>query len=149
MRLAGVESEERRHGDIQQVTRRFGDVLGCEVAGARTITVDAGRLSNPPHCHSANDELFVVLSGDGALELLHPDGSAESHPVHAGTVISRPAGTGIAHVFGAGDDELELLAYGRNDPSDICFYPRSGKISIGGLKTVFRIQRVDYWDGEA
>jgi len=149
VRIADVEPEERRHGDIQQVTRRFGDVLGCEVAGARTITVDAGRLSNPPHCHSANDELFVVLSGDGALELLHPDGSAESHPVHAGTVISRPAGTGIAHVFGAGDDELELLAYGRNDPSDICFYPRSGKISIGGLKTVFRIQRVDYWDGEA
>jgi uncharacterized cupin superfamily protein len=149
VRITDVEPDERRHGDVQQVTRRLGDVLGCEVAGARTITVDPGRLSNPPHCHSASDELFVVLGGDGALELLHPDGSAESHPVHTGHVISRPAGTGIAHVFGAGDGPLELLAYGHNDPSDMCFYPRSGKVAFGGLGVIVRVQRVDYWDGEA
>ncbi len=38
--------------------------------------------------------------------------------------------------------------YSTNEPADMCFYPRSGKISMRGLKTVFRIQRVDYWDGE-
>ena len=90
-----------------------------------------------------------MLGGDGALELLHPDGTAESLPVHAGHVISRPAGTGVSHTFGAGDHGLELLAYGHRDPNDMCFYPRSGKVSIRGLKAVFRIQRVDYWDGEA
>jgi uncharacterized cupin superfamily protein len=146
---AGIETRERRRGDIGQVTRDLGDALGSERSGLSAISVDPGQLSNPPHCHSTEDELFVVVGGDGALELLHPDGTAESHPVHTGHVISRPAGTGIAHTFGAGDDGLRLLAFSRHDPSDMCFYPRSGKVSIRGLKAVFRVQRVDYWDGEA
>ena len=55
--------------------------------------------------------------------------------MHAGHVISRPAGTGVAHVFGAGDDGLELLALQPStSPTDMCFYPRSGKISIRGLE---------------
>jgi hypothetical protein len=29
------------------------------------------------------------------------------------------------------------------------FYPRSGKVAIRGLKAVFRVQQLDYWDGEA
>ena len=112
------------------------------------LTVDPGGLSNLPHCHSVEDELFVVVRGGCALELLHSDGTAESHPVHPGHVVSRPAGTGVSHTFGAGDDGLELLAYGLRDPSDMCFYPRSGKIAFGGLDVVVRVQRVDYWDGE-
>ena len=125
--------------------------LGVAAArrGLRVLTVDPGGLSNLPHCHSVEDELFVVLRGGGALELLHSDGTAESHPVHAGHVVSLPAGTGVAHTFGAGDGGLELLAYGHRDPNDMCFYPRSGKVSIRGLRAIFRIQRVDYWDGEA
>ena len=39
--------------------------------------------------------------------------------------------------------------YGDRDPRDMCFYPRSGKVSLRGLKVMMRIQRVDYWDGEA
>ena len=148
-RLADIAPREpRRRGDVGQVARELGDAVGGTLAGLSEITVDAGRLSNVPHCHSAEDELFVVLAGDGALELLHPDGTAESHPVHAGHVISRPAGTGVSHTFGAGDGGLRLLAYGHRDPSDMCFYPRSGKVSIRGLKTIVRVQQVDYWDGE-
>jgi hypothetical protein len=33
--------------------------------------------------------------------------------------------------------------------SHICVYPRSGKVSPRGIQAVFRVQRVDYWDGEA
>ncbi|MDX6494873.1 MAG: hypothetical protein QOE17_859, partial [Gaiellales bacterium] len=40
------------------------------------------------------------------------------------------------------------LAYGTREPSDICFYPRSGKIAISGLGVIGRIEPVDYWDGE-
>ena len=106
---------------------RSATPLGCALAGLSEITVDPGRLSNLPHCHSAEDELFVVLDGDGALELLHPDGTAESHPVHAGHVISRPAGTGVAHAFGAGDGGLTLLAYGHREPTDIVLLPALGQ----------------------
>ncbi len=148
-RVADIPPREpRRRGDVGQVAREIGDAVGGALAGLSEITVDPGRLSNPPHCHSVEEELFVVLEGDGALELLHPDGTAESHPVHAGHVVARPAGTGVAHAFGAGDGGLRVLAYGVRDPADMCFYPRSGKISVRGLKTIVRVQQVDYWDGE-
>lgn len=147
-RIADVEPRDFRRGDVGNEIRDLGTATGSTRTGMQLFAVDAGRLSAPPHCHSAEEELFVVLEGDGALELLHPDGSAESHPVHAGHVIARPAGTGVAHAFGAGDGGLTVLAYGHRDPSDVCFYPRSGKLSIRGVKAIFRVQRADYWDGE-
>ncbi|MCU0312889.1 MAG: cupin domain-containing protein [Solirubrobacteraceae bacterium] len=144
-----VELRERRRGDVQTTDRALGDAVGLVRSGLSEINVDPGALSNPPHCHSGEEELFVVLDGDGALELLHPDGTAESHPVHAGHVVCRPPGTGVAHAFGAGDHGLRLLAYSDRDPGDLCFYPRSGKVNFRGLKVIARVQRVDYWDGEA
>lgn len=146
--LDEVEQVERRRGDVGRLQRDLGEALGVTRAGMRELAVDPGRLSTPPHCHTSEDELFVVLEGDGALELLGPGGEAESHPVHAGHVVSRPAGSGVAHAFGAGDDGLRLLAYGHRDPGDIAYYPRSGKVNIRGIDAIFRVQRVDYWDGE-
>ena len=58
----------------------------------------AGRLSGPPHCHAAEEEIFFVLDGDGTLLL-----GDEEHPVRAGSVVARPPGTGVAHAFRAGD----------------------------------------------
>jgi hypothetical protein len=34
------------------------------------------------------------------------------------------------------------------DLGDICFRPRSGKVSIRALNAVFRVQRGDCWEGE-
>ena len=59
-------------------------------------------------------------------------------------------GIAIATVLIApgGDDGIALLAYGTREPSDICFYPRSGKIAISGLGVIGRIEPVEYWEGE-
>ena len=51
-------------------------------------------------------------------------------PVRPGSVVSRPAGTGVAHTFRGGAGGITLLAYGTREPNDICFYPRSGKIAF-------------------
>jgi uncharacterized cupin superfamily protein len=64
-------------------------------------------------------------------------------------VISRPAGTRVAHSFRAGDRELAYLAYGTRDPNDIAYYPRSQKISFRGVGVITRLERLDYWEGEA
>ena len=60
----------------------------------------------------------------------------------------RPPGTGVAHLFRAGDGGLTYLAYGTRDPGDVCYYPRSNKISFRGVKLIARLERLDYWDGE-
>lgn len=146
--LSDIGAVERRRGDVGRLQRRLDQVLPVTRAGLNEFSIDPGRLSAPPHCHTCEDELFVVLEGDGALELLDGEGAAESHPVHAGHVISRPAGSGVSHAFGAGDGGLRLLAYGQRDRGDIAYYPRSGKVSIRGIDAIFRVQRVDYWEGE-
>ena len=53
-----------------------------------------------------------------------------------------------ARALRAGDEGLTLLAFGTRDPNDIVYYPRSGKISFGGVGVIGRIEQVDYWDGE-
>ena len=108
----------------------------------------ARKLNAAPHCHSAEEEIFVVLDGDGDLLLWERDGVAE-HPVQAGSVVVRPPGTGVAHAFLGGDDGLTVLMYGNRDPNDMCFYPRSGKVLFRGLGLAVRLgEPLDYWDGE-
>jgi len=138
-----VPAREARRGDVAGERRALGDAIGSRLSGLRRLVVEPGALSYPPHCHSAEEELFVVLDGSGSLLL-----GDDEHPVRPGSVVARPPGTGVAHAFRAGDQPLTLLAYGTRDPNDICFYPRSGKVSLRGVKAIFRVQRVDYWDGE-
>ncbi len=61
----------------------------------------------------------------------------------AGDVVSRPAGTGVAHALRAGADGLTYLAYGTSEHSDMCFYPQSGRVSIRGLGIALRSPEID------
>jgi uncharacterized cupin superfamily protein len=91
-------------GDVVAVRRDLGDALGSRRTGVGHLTVAAGSLSSPPHCHAAEEELFVVLDGDGTLLL-----GDEEHPVRAGSIVARPPGTGVPHAFRAGDAPLTML----------------------------------------
>src|SRR5829696_2131195 len=142
--LGDLEPFDFGRGDVRAAQRFLSRAAGAERSGLNHVTVAPGALATPPHCHSAEAELFVVLEGAGELLL---DGS-EPEAVRAGSVVGRPAGTGVAHAFRAGDDGLVLLAYGTRRPEDICFYPRSGKLRIRGVGATFRVQQLDYWDGE-
>jgi uncharacterized cupin superfamily protein len=144
--IVNVEDVSARHaqrGDVAGERRRLTDALGARHSLLHRLVVEPGALSYPPHCHSAEEELFVVLDGSGSLLL-----GDDEHPVRAGSLVARPPGTGVAHAFRAGDEPLTLLAYSDRDPNDICFYPRSNKVSIRGVRAIFRGERVDYWDGE-
>ena len=107
------------------------------------MTLAPGRTGYPPHCHSAEEEVFVVLEGEGALLL-----GDEEHAVRAGSVVGRPPGTRVAHSFRAGPAGLAYLAYGTREPNDIVYYPRSGKVSLRGVGVMGRIEPLGYWDGE-
>jgi uncharacterized cupin superfamily protein len=157
-----VEPQGVSRGETAMAVRRIGARIGCRQTGVRTVAIEPGALGYPPHCHSAEEELFVVLEGDGTLLLgdarradwdpMPAPGAAPApgdHAVRAGHVISRPAGTGVAHAFRAGPDGLVLLGFGRRDSNDMAWYPRSSKVNMRGLGVTFRVAAVDYWDGEA
>ena len=141
--LNDVEPVRVERGRVARTRRRLSQAAGSQTTGLQHVVVEAGRESGPQHCHSVEEEIFVILDGDGAL-LLDDEESA----VRAGHVVSRPAGTGVSHMFRAGDRGLTYLAYGTRDPADVCYYPRSNKIAFRGVGVIARLERLDYWDGE-
>jgi uncharacterized cupin superfamily protein len=149
--LADVESRERAHGSIACTMRSLGDAAGSERTGLTHYVVPPGKLMNPPHVHSAEEEIFVLLAGSGTLSIYpsaREGGDIEESPVRAGCTIARPAGTRRAHAFRAGDEGMTVLAYATRDTNDIVYYPRSGKVSFKGVGVIGRLEQLDYWDGE-
>ncbi len=140
---ADVPPESRAGATVARERRDLATAAGSVRTGLKRVAVRPGKLGVAPHRHSAEEEIFVVLEGSGELVL-----DDEEHPVRAGHVVARPPGTGVAHTFRAGVDGLTYLAYGTRVPNDICFYPRSGKVSFQGVGVIGRIEQLDYWDGE-
>jgi uncharacterized cupin superfamily protein len=141
--LADVGPERVERPRVARVRRNLGRAAGSRRTGLQHVVVDPGRWATPQHCHSLEEEIFVILGGAGVLVL-----GGEETPVGPGHVVARPAGTGLDHAFRA-ETELTFLAYGTREPGDICFYPRSQKIAFWGVDVIARVQRIeDYWEGE-
>jgi uncharacterized cupin superfamily protein len=124
--------------------RRLGRAAGAVATGLNHVVLGPSGTGAPAHCHSQEEEIFVVLEGAGVLELW--DRVADSpveQPLQAGDVVSRPAGTGVAHALRAGPDGLTYLAYGTSDSSDMCFYPQSGRVSLRGLGIALRSPEIE------
>jgi uncharacterized cupin superfamily protein len=108
-------------------------------SASNRIQVEPGRRSTPahiesagapPHCHSAEDEFFIVLDGEGTLHVdptpakVEFGGKSEEHPVRRGSVASFAAGANLCHSLRAGEDGLTFLAYGTRQPHDVIYYLR-------------------------
>lgn len=127
---------------------------GSELTGFGWEQLAPGTMGSIPHCHSEEEEIFVILEGSATLHLWPSPRRAElgaereQHELRPGHIVSRPPGTGVSHHFIAGADGCTMLVYGTRKPNDMCFYPRSNKISWRGLGVIGRVEHLDYWDGE-
>ena len=124
-------------------------------AGFGWERLDPGTRGSVPHCHSEEEEIFVMLEGEGTLHLWPSPSFAagtgamrEAIAIRAGHVVARPPATRVSHWFRAGPDGLTMLVYGTRKPNDMCWYPRSNKIAWRGLGVIGRIEVLDYFDGE-
>jgi len=143
--LDTVRGEALERTRVARTRRNLGRAAGSIDSGLQHVEVAPGKEATAQHCHTLEEEIFVILGGNGTLVL----GEDDETLVRPGNVVSRPAGTGVAHVFRAGDRGLTLLAYGLREAGDMCYYPRSRKIAFRGLGVMGRIEEVrDYWDGE-
>jgi len=141
--LSETVTDVRDGRRVRRTRRNLGRAAGSKTCGVQHVEVAPGCESAPAHCHSVEEEIFVMLGGAGSLVL-----GDEEIPITPGDVVGRPPATGVSHMFRAGESGLEYLAFGTRDPSDLCFYPRSNKIAFRGIGVVARIERLDYWDGE-
>jgi uncharacterized cupin superfamily protein len=137
-----------------EVWKELAASAGSVQAGLNWSKLEPGRAGTPLHCHSEEEEVYVILEGDGTLELVPSPvleargGVREDVPVRAGHVVARPGGTKVAHALRAGDGGLTYLAYGTRKPNDICWYPTSQKVYWRGIGVIARVEPLDYWDGE-
>lgn len=138
---------------------RVGPLIGAKQLGCQLHVVPPGKAAFPRHAHHVNEEMLVILSGEGTYRL-----GDESHPVRAGHVCAAPAGgVETAHqLVNTGAEDLRYLCLSTRHDPDVFEYPDSGKIGVasgvpetGGLKSAkaFHLWSKDdtslgYWDGE-
>jgi uncharacterized cupin superfamily protein len=87
------------------------DALGAERTGIALFRLLPGRRSPFTHRHADAEEVYVVLSGHGRIKL--DDELLDVGPLDAIRVA--PA---TARAFEAGQEGLELLAFGPHHPGD-------------------------------
>jgi uncharacterized cupin superfamily protein len=107
-----------------------------------------GKSNYPFHYHSANEEVFYVISGNGVLET-----SEGEYPIAAGDIFVCPVGKSGAHkITNTGETNLVYLDVDTNKTPDIAYYPHSNKVGIraaGEIKANFILDnKVSYYEGE-
>ena len=107
--------------------------------------VPKGKTVCPYHSHSAESELYLVVSGKGSIR--DKDGSTI---VTAGDAFF--FGPGEAHQL-ANADEEDFVYYiiADNPRGDSCYYPDSGKFAVvkeGDNEVIVTGSETDYFEGE-
>jgi uncharacterized cupin superfamily protein len=108
--------------------RALGAAAGSVAAGLNHVVLAPGARGTPPHCHTLEEEVYVVLDGAGTLTL---DGA--EHPLVPGDVVARPPATGVCHHLSAGPQGMTYLVYGTRQGGDAVRYPEAGTIALRGL----------------
>ncbi len=134
---------------------RLSDGTVAKQLGFSFDIVPPGKRSCPYHFHYAEEELFIIIEGQGTLRV-----ADELLPVKAGDVITIPAGPQYPHhLLNTSDTPLKYLSISAKAQLEICEYPDSKKYGVyadakdGPLLQGRRLHRhehgLDYWDGEA
>lgn len=121
--------------------------------GASVDILPPGKRGCPYHFHYEEEEMFIVLEGEGTLRV-----AGEMLPVREGDIMFIPPGPDYPHqILNTSDKPLKFLSISTMANTEICEYPDSGKYGVftspdGPLLAGRRMHRpkddLDYWDGE-
>jgi uncharacterized cupin superfamily protein len=146
-----VEPYEMEKGKHHIKGRQLGRAAGSEQLGATLTEIPPGKISFPFHYHCANEEAVFVVSGTGTVRI----GDA-SVKVRAGDWIAHPVGPGYAHqMINDGTEPLVYLCVSTMHGCEVVYYPDSKKFGARAgvhdkqwMRTLWRGDSLDYWDGE-
>ena len=158
--LDELEYRDWSHGNrFQARMGAIGARLGARLLGCNVTVLPPGKAAFPLHNHHVNEELFLILEGQGEVRI----GDA-TFAVRRGDVIScPPGGPETAHqILNTSDaTELRFFAVSTRLSPEVAEYPESGKFAVlaelataadGTPRTMRFVGResdgLDYWDGE-
>ena len=146
--LDEVELERQQRAPLYD-TRCGGVSTGTAAAklGAGLDILAPGMRSCPYHYHLAQEEMFVILEGQGSLRV-----AGEMLPVRAGDVVFIPPGPAHPHQFiNTSGAPMKYLSISTQERPELCVYPDSDKIGAFAKDHSVMLRRgtsLDYWDGE-
>ena len=154
MNLDEVEFDDvEDNGPYASSRGSIGRHIGARQLGYNLTVLPPGKVQCPFHSHRAEEEMFLILEGEGELRF-----GSERYPIRKHDVIACPTGgPEVAHqIINTGKTTLRYLALSTLAELDACEYPDSQKVSIvsghrgdSGLRKMFRAENtVDYYDRE-
>jgi mannose-6-phosphate isomerase-like protein (cupin superfamily) len=110
--LRAVEDLAVKHGFSETQEARFPrEDLRAEDTGLAYLVLRPGKRQPFAHRHNQAEEIYVVLSGSGRVKL-------DDEIVELDTMDAIRVDPKVARAFEAGDEGLELLAFGPRHAGD-------------------------------
>jgi uncharacterized cupin superfamily protein len=156
--LENVAFVKRSQGErFEAQIAPVGAELQSKKLGYNVTVIPPGKRAFPYHAHRGNEEMFLVLEGEGSVRI-----AGSTHKIRKGDFISLPPGRDSAHqIINDSTAPLRYLAVSTMESPEVVEYPDSGKLGVmagghGGRPAVPDAIRhftrvsdgVDYWDGE-
>jgi uncharacterized cupin superfamily protein len=148
--LADVEFDDiEENGRYTSRRAMFSPRIGARQLGYNLTELPPGKVQCPFHNHHAEEEMFLILEGEGELRF-----GPDRYPLRPMDVVACPTGgPNVAHqIVNTGTTTMRYLALSTLAPVELCEYPDSGKVgtwSDTGTRGVFRTRDLaDYYDGE-
>jgi uncharacterized cupin superfamily protein len=117
-------------GELDAVRTRLGAPAGARRIGVAIIDVAPGARATPAHSHADEDELFLVLGGDGLSWQSSGSRDVRTYAVAEGDVLFHPSG-GDAHTLLAGPQGLRVLVVAEGSRTHITWLPRTKQFWLG------------------
>src|SRR5262249_17722358 len=122
--LDELELKHQAKGPFEARWAGISKRIGAKRLGYNLTVVPPGKMAVPFHNHRNNEEMFIILDGEGTLRCGDAEYPLRKHDVGA----FPPGGREVAHqIINTGTRDLMYLALGTNEPCDIWEYPDSNK----------------------
>jgi uncharacterized cupin superfamily protein len=131
----------------------IGRHIGAKKLGYNLTVLPPGKVQCPFHNHHGEEEMFLILEGEGELRF-----GDQRYPIRKHDVIACPTGgPEVAHqIINTGKTTMRYLSLSTLAEVDACEYPDSRKVGIyagqgagTSLRKMFRAEvTVDYYDRE-
>lgn len=154
MNLDDVEFDDVEENGLYTSSRaRFSDRIGARNLGYNLTILPPGKAQCPFHNHHGEEEMFLILEGEGELRF-----GDKCYPIRRNDVIAcPPGGPDVAHqIINTGTVTMRYLSLSTLVAVDACEYPDSGKVMVvtgnradTKFRKMFRAENtVDYYDRE-